>query len=229
MVKRRSKAAQALRRIRDRLRGFFPGVAVFGKALALMYSPRSFLRQSGYVCSVATRRPCRPDGTPIPWMNYGVVAFLEQRLRPDHVLFEYGSGNSTLYFAARVKEVVAVESDRAWFDELSRRVPPNVHLSLVEAGDTEAYRRAIGAQGRCFDIVLVDGEDRSGCAIEAQHHLSPRGVIIVDDSQREATHAGIEALCRAGLRRLDFDGLKPGSISGYRTTILYRDSNCLGI
>jgi hypothetical protein len=220
---------RALLRTRNWLRGLFPGLAVFGKALGLVYSSRSYLRRSGYVRSVVARRPCRPDGTPIPWMNYNVVSFLEQRLTRDLSLFEYGSGNSTLFFAPRVKDVVSVEADRGWYDEFVAKVPPNVRLILVEPFDAEAYRRTVGAQGRGFDVVVVDGEDRSGCTIAAREHLTPRGVVIVDDSQRAPTHAGIEALCRHGFRRLDFEGLKPGSISGYRTTILYRDGNCLGI
>lgn len=220
---------RALRKTRERLRRYFPRLVVFGKALGLIYSSRSFLRRSGYLRSVVGKRPCRADGTPIPWMNYNVVSFLEQRLSKDLSLFEYGSGNSTLFFAERVKDLVSVETDRAWYENLAAKVPANVKLILVAPSDAEAYRRSVGEQGRGFDVVVVDGEDRSSCTIEAGKHLTPRGVIIVDDSQRAPTHAGIERLCRSGFRRLDFEGLKPGSISGYRTTILYRDGNCLGI
>ena len=220
---------RALLNARERLRRFFPGLVVFGKALGLIYSSRSYLRRSGYVRSVVARRPCRADGTPIPWMNYNVVSFLEQRLNKELSLFEYGSGNSTLFFAGRVKDLVSVETDRAWYDDFAAKVPANVRLILFEPSDPEAYRRSVGEQGRRFDVVVVDGEDRSSCTIEAGKHLTPRGVVIVDDSQRAPTHTGIDRLCQNGFRRLEFEGLKPGSISGYRTTILYRDGNCLGI
>jgi predicted O-methyltransferase YrrM len=162
-------------------------------------------------------------------MNYNVVAFLEQRLNKDMSLFEYGSGNSTLFFARLVNRVVSLETERAWYDEFVTRVPANVKLILVEPFDGETYRRLIGEQDGKFDVVIVDGEDRTSCTIHAREHLTRGGVVIVDDSQHKSAHSGIERLLEHGFKRLDFEGLKPGSISGYRTTILYRERNCLGI
>jgi hypothetical protein len=92
----------------------FPGIAVFIKTLGLVYSKRSMLRDLGWVESVRTRKPCRRDGSPIPWMNYHVVSFLEERLNDDLSLFEYGSGNSTLFYARLAGDVVSVETDREW-------------------------------------------------------------------------------------------------------------------
>jgi hypothetical protein len=39
----------------------------------------------------------------------------------------------------------------------------------------------------------------------------------------------IEPLRESGFRALPFEGLKPGSIRAYRTTVFYRDHNCLNI
>ncbi len=51
---------------RERIRSLFPGLFVFGKGMTLLYSSRSVLRTSGYFKSVATKKPCLNDGSPIP-------------------------------------------------------------------------------------------------------------------------------------------------------------------
>ena len=69
--------------------------------------------------------PCRSDGDEVPWMNYSIVSILNDRLRPDMKLFEFGSGYSTLFYAKRVNRVASVEYDRGWFDRMQSRVPPH--------------------------------------------------------------------------------------------------------
>lgn len=217
------------KRIRGFLRKYLPALIVFGKGVGLLYSRRSFLRQSGYIKSVVTKRPCRKDGSPIPWMNYSIVSFLEGRLNKDMSLFEFGSGNSTLFYANLVGDVVSIENDRKWYDYFVNSIPGNVKLILCDPYDTEKYSNAIAGQGKKFDVVVVDGMDRVECIVNAFPHLSPTGVIILDDTQGTVTQPGIDYLLERGLKRLDFEGLKPGGIRAYRTTIFYTVNNCLGI
>ena len=216
-------------RIRSFFYQFFPPVLVFNKMICLLFAERSFLRRSGYIKSIMLRRPCRADGSPIPWMNYGVVAFLEDRLTRDLSLFEYGSGNSTLFFAQRVKDVVSVENNQAWYDYCVKNKPENVKLVFCESDGTEKYAGAIIEEVRRFDVVVIDGEDRSGCLLKAHERLTSSGVIVLDDTHNLGTGVRIKDLLEVGFRRLDFEGVKAGGVRFYRTTILYRDGNCLGI
>lgn len=193
-----------------------------------MYSRRSFLRQSGYVESVRTRRPSRADGSPIPWMNYAVIAFLEDRLNNHMTLFEYGSGNSTLFFAEHVGRVVSVECDKSWHDYVKESLPSNVKLLLAPKGGDE-YVQIIEKQDEKYDVVIVDAEDRVACMTYADRCLSDAGVLLLDDAAAENFADGIDTLLARGFRRLDFDGLKPGSVRCYRTTVFYRPDNCFGI
>ena len=175
-----------LKEFRNGVRRYFPGLLVFGKVLGLMYSKRSFLRTSGYLRSAATKRPCRADGSPIPWMNYNVITFLEGRLSRDLSLFEYGSGNSTLFFSKLVGSVVSVENEPAWYNEISASMPNNVKLVLCDLLDADKYVASIGEHGRKFDVIVVDAAERSRCLEEAPAHLTDRGVILLDDASREA-------------------------------------------
>jgi hypothetical protein len=226
MLKKKRKVPAS---IRDWAHKYLPSLIVINKIMSLIFSKRSFLRKSGYIKSVALRRPCKADGSPIPWMNYNMVTFLEQRLTKDLSLFEYGSGNSTLFFAALVRDVVSVEHNKKWYDYFSGHKPQNAHLIFCEPNESERYSRVIEEQGKKFDVVIVDGEDRINCMTYAREFLTPTGVIILDDTQGMTTKAGIENLLKHGFRRLDFEGLKAGSVRFYRTTILYRDGNCFGI
>ncbi len=215
--------------LRSTLRRLFPSLSVFVKALGLVYSRRSMLRQLGYVESSKSKRPCRRDGTPLPWMNYHVIQFLEERLHRDLSLFEYGSGTSTSFYAARVGNVVSVETDPAWFDEVRQSMPPNVELVLVEPTPAEAYAELAARQGRKFDVVIVDALHRTECLVHAPEALTDRGVVILDDCDPESHKPGIERLTTLGFRAFHFEGLKPGSIKAYRTTLFYRDHNCLNV
>jgi len=217
------------RPIRSLLRPVFPSIAVFVKTLGLVYSRRSMLRQRGYVESSKYKRPCRRDGSPLPWMNYHVIQFLEERLTKDLSLFEYGSGTSTGFYAALVKDVVSIETDPAWYEEVKASAPDNVELIFFDTGAGERYANLAAMQGRRFDVIVVDMLDRTACLLEAPKALTERGVIVLDDSNPVEHRQGIEFLKGQGFRELLFEGLKPGSISAYRTSVFYRDRNCLGI
>jgi hypothetical protein len=217
------------RPIRSLLRPLFPSVAVFVKTLGLVYSRRSMLRQRGYVESSKRKRACRRDGSPLPWMNYHVIQFLEERLSKDLSLFEYGSGTSTGFYAALVKDVVSVETDPGWYTEVKASMPGNVELIRFDSAAGERYAEVAERQGRKFDVIVVDAIERTECLLEAPKALTERGVIVLDDSDPEGHRQGIESLKKQGFREFLFEGLKPGSIQAYRTSVFYRDGNCLRI
>jgi len=162
-------------------------------------------------------------------MNYNMVSFLEQRLTKNLSLFEYGSGNSTLFFAKRVKDVVSVENNKKWYEYCSDKQPENVKLIFCESDENGEYAKTIINQEKKFDVVIVDGEDRVNCMIIARDFLTPSGVIILDDTQGSTNNAGIVNLLEHGFRRLDFEGVKAGGVRFYQSTILYRDVNSFGI
>lgn len=180
-------------------------------------------------------RSCRENksvdynGNPIPWMNFPVVRLLEERLSSDLKLFEFGSGYSTLFFANRVRTVTTIENDERWYDFIKSQAPKNVELILMEEDINGNYCRTIDSTGDQYDVVIVDGSDRTNCIKRSVSALSPKGVIILDDSQREIYIEGIEYLKRKGFKLLTFEGLKSNDSSIERTTIFYRIRNCLNI
>ncbi|HEV2395265.1 MAG TPA: hypothetical protein VG146_23190 [Verrucomicrobiae bacterium] len=88
----------------------------------------------------AWQRAQRPQASPLadrqPWITFPAIAFLRRRLTPQMVVFEYGSGGSTLFFAQRAGEIVSTEHDPAWAakvrETLAQRGVRNIRLELVE-------------------------------------------------------------------------------------------------
>ena len=55
-----------------------------------------------------------------PWITFSSIEFLEKILTKDMIVYEYGTGGSTLFFAKRAKKVYSVEHDKEWFERVSK-------------------------------------------------------------------------------------------------------------
>lgn len=190
---------------------------------------RGALAEYGWFRSFKARRSVDAEGKPLPFISYPAIEFLAHRAQSGMSVFEFGSGASTLWWASRVKSVVSVEHDAAWYREILQQVPSNVTLDFVALEPGGAYSRRAVEHGGPFDIVVVDGRDRVNCAVSAVEALSPAGVIVWDDSERERYAEGQQALRRRGFRKLEFVGIGPMEPVKKETSIFYRPDNCLGI
>lgn len=56
------------------------------------------------------------------WLNFAAIDYLHHFLKPEHRVFEFGGGGSTLFFLKRTTEVATVENDEQWFEVLSKKV-----------------------------------------------------------------------------------------------------------
>lgn len=193
----------------------------------MLCSPDSYLRTSGWLQSRRDKSAVDPAGKPLPWFTYPSIQFLDGRIKPAMQVFEYGSGASTLWWASRVSAVAACEYDAAWYQRLAGIVPGNVRL--IHAPDPSTYAQQILADGRRFDVVVIDGEVRNQCAHACVGALKPGGAIVWDNAERAEYQEGFDFLAGENFRRLDFDGLGPINVYGWRTSVFYRSDNCLGI
>lgn len=60
-----------------------------------------------------------------PWIALSSITFLERILEKNMLVYEYGSGGSTLFFASHVKEVVSTEHDQAWYRDVIKQINEN--------------------------------------------------------------------------------------------------------
>ncbi|MGH7503038.1 MAG: class I SAM-dependent methyltransferase [Longimicrobiales bacterium] len=186
-----------------------------------------YLYTTGWLRSYVTGRPVTKSGSPLPWYTYPAIAFLSERVRPGMRVFEYGSGNSTLWWLSQGCDVVACEHDREWFEAVRRKTAGAAVLVFREPTDRR-YVTEVTGHG-LFDIVVIDGLHRVECAKACVPLLNDKGVVIFDNAEREEYWEGFRYLLDAGFRRLNLDGLAALNVFASCTSVFYRSSNCLGI
>jgi hypothetical protein len=139
----------------------------------------------------------------LPWWTFDSADQVAAHLREHRGarVFEWGSGASTLWLAARAGSVHSVEHHAGWAAQLSPRLPENVTLRVVEpevsatptvpsaktghAGlDFADYVAAIDDLAGTFDVVVIDGRAREACLARAVERLAPEGVIVFDNVDR---------------------------------------------
>lgn len=211
--------------------------------IRLFISKDSYLVDQGWLISVRQKRSVGGQGQPLPWLTYSLINFIEPKLGKTLSMFEYGCGNSTLWFANRVKHIQSVDHDEVWYEEVRAQMPANVKLILervntkqnystitfLECGDENSYSSSITRTGQFYDIVLVDGIYRSNSVLHSINCLTKEGVIILDNVDYIESTKATDHLKEAGFRRIDFWGMCPIVHHDSCTAIFYRDGNCLNI
>lgn len=158
------------------------------------------------------------DGEPVPWITFPARDYLSQLDFSNASVLEYGGGLSSLWWARRAASVITVESDAAWADVVRAKAPEN--LRLIGPVSLEEYARAPLAEGRTFQVIVVDGKQRKECAEAALPHLDPAGLLVLDNSD---WHPGICAWLRErGMLEVDFHGFGPINDYTWTTSVFFR-------
>lgn len=176
--------------------------------------------ESGWLRSLSENRPVNLNGEPIPWFTYPAIDFLDDIVRSDMRIFEWGSGNSTLWWSKRVRSVFSVEDHPAWFDAMQSSLPGNARIMFAK---NETYVRSISHIGGKFDIIVVDGSHRDLCLQEAKKNLEVNGFIVFDNADRKEHQNSFYRLSSEGWRRIDFWGLTPSYCYKSCTSIIFRN------
>lgn len=157
-------------------------------------------------------------GDALPWYTYPAIEYLCNLDFGDKAVFEFGSGNSSAFWAKRARRVVSVEHDRAWHEQVSRRLAPNQVLHLREGRD--AYLGALAETGESFDVIVIDGNHRSECARRVRERLAAGGMVVLDNADwYPETSAHLrEAL---GLIEVDFHGFGPINDYTWTTSVFF--------
>ena len=149
-----------------------------------------------------------------PWTSQASIRTFEKILSKDMIGFEYGSGNSTLFFSKHLKHLTSVEHNEVWFKivntKLKARQIKNVDYHFVPA-KTEItnttytfykdYRLTENDftirkeyhdyfsfvkkyPDNHFDFIMVDGRARVECCLHAIPKLKAGGFFVLDNSDR---------------------------------------------
>lgn len=195
----------------------------------LSFNDKGYLDEIGWFNAFDNKTPVDGDENPIPWVTYSFIDFIKERLNKQHTIFEFGSGNSTFFYAKYAGIVVSVEHDKEWYDKIVSTKPENAELIFCELIRDGDYCRMPIKLEETFDIIIVDGRDRVNCCKQAIKAVSENGVIVLDDSERDFYKEGINFLKNKGFKELSFSGISPGLFYRKSTSVFYRTDNCLGI
>lgn len=151
-------------------------------------------------------------GNPVPWYTYGAIDYLKQMDLSHCSVFEFGIGNSTLFWASKAKQVVSVEDNREWYERVKGSCPANASVSFCATEDE--YVTALDRHPEHFDIIVVDGSFRARCAEAAIRKIRPGGIIILDNTDRwQLQDDDGKALATLNTMkdfiRVDFSGFSP--------------------
>lgn len=136
-----------------------------------------------------------------PWIAQGATRFLETHLRPEHRVFEWGSGRSTAWFARRTQQVISIEYDELWARKVRQSLQEQnlantqVHFIPLEhdkkAPTPEHYSPIPKYVAALFDhpkesfgLIVVDGHYRLTCVAQCLPWVSPGGYLLIDNSNR---------------------------------------------
>jgi hypothetical protein len=139
----------------------------------------------------------------LPWTSWKAIDYLARLDLRDKVVYEYGGGGSTIFFASRGARVITNETHAQWtslvLDEAKRRgLADRITLATFEINTPESkaqyldHIRTVGP----WDIVLLDGYDtdfkggakvpitRMECVPAIKATARPGCIVLLDDSWR---------------------------------------------
>jgi len=195
----------------------------------LSFNEKGYLDEIGWFNAFDSRAPVDEHNNPIPWVTYSFIDFIKERLTKQHTVFEFGSGNSTYFYAKYAGKVVSVEHDKEWYDKVLKTNPENSELIFCELVRDGDYCRMPLTLPATFDVVIIDGRDRVNCCMQALDAVSESGIIVLDDSERDFYKEGINFLIENGFKELSFSGISPGLFYRKSTSVFYKANNCLNI
>ncbi|WP_160128049.1 O-methyltransferase [Kordia antarctica] len=199
------------------------------RILETYFFSKKYLLPKGWFLSRFLLSPVNEKSEPLPWFTYASIHFITQKLNSSFNVFEFGSGNSTLWFASKVKRIFSVEHDTEFYNQKLNELKSfaNIQCELIPLG--EGYSDKILDFTNEFDIIVIDGRERVECAKKCLKALKSDGIIIWDNSDRDEYAEGYEHFMKNSFKKIDFRGIGPINHSEWQTSIFYRTDNCFDI
>lgn len=134
----------------------------------------------------------------LPWWSFSAIREAD-RLFPGKLIFEWGSGGSTLRYAKKGAHITAIEDDDIWMVAVQKAlqqagVADRVTIKYIPFNFDQpahfadsSYCQAL-SNGH-WDVVIIDGQDKTfreriTCFRQAEPLMKPGSIILVDDFWR---------------------------------------------
>ncbi len=124
----------------------------------------------------------------VPMISYRARREIGTLLGPDTRMIEFGSGNSTPWFAARVGYLFSIEDVPDWYEHVQRALQGLGTMNVChELRTAENYADLSSIEDWSLDFALVDGSDREGCIRAVLPKLKRGGWLYLDNTDKDMT------------------------------------------
>lgn len=141
----------------------------------------------------------------LPLLTWSFLDYLSTRKLDDQSLVELGSGNSTLWFSKKFQSVQSYETDPRWSYEISKALPSNATVNLVDIQALQSAEINI----KQTDWLLIDFAGKRTQFIDSmlRKGIKPAKVIL---DNADWYRNGAALLIEAGYTEIPFFGFKSG-------------------
>ncbi len=138
----------------------------------------------GFTNSIEAGIPLDKNNNPIPLYTYPAIEYLGSFDFTNKKIFEFGSGQSTLYWLGQGGDVVSVEHNQDWVDKLSPVLGSFTNHQYIFANQQDVYINSISKfPDGYFDLIIIDGTfSRYLCAKNIITKIKKDGLVILDNS-----------------------------------------------
>jgi len=161
----------------------------------------------------------------VPWWIEESIPFVESLLRKDMIVYEYGSGRSTIWFAERVKKIYTVEYQEKWKNQVEqwaeKKNLKNIDIVFCEQKPSRPYCQTINRVKEKIDFLIVDGRNRVECYKTALKYLSDKTIVVLDDSQRSKYREVKELLLKDKIEKSWSAPLRDNGKRSKKTSVFY--------
>ena len=176
-----------------------------------------------WIRSMLWRR--RPLSFGKPWLTFDAMRAIQDRLPRGARIYEFGAGNSTVYWSRHATSVASVESDPQWLQLLATKLAGLGlrNVKMIAAADNSAYVDSIHEwPDEYFDLIVVDGDFRRDCVLASIQHLKHGGMLVVDNTDWHWFRAKPLAGIPAAWEKLVYPGYAPMIGHKSETTLFVR-------
>lgn len=182
----------------------------------------------GQLRSIQESESVDRGGYPIPWITYPCLEYLNCIDVREFLVFEYGSGNSTLYWSRRALKVISVEHDVSWFNQVSEKLLKNGYSNCEYQLKTSREEYVANNIISSADIVVIDGEFRPYCAkylLEIIKNNNHKIKFLVFDNADWFPKTIEYFVASSGWLQVDFSGFGPINDYTSTTSIFFNPDN----
>lgn len=181
-------------------------------------------RDYGQFRSIQEGKSLDSSGKPIPWYTYPAIEYLDHLDLSQMNVFEFGSGNSTLWWARKANSVTSVEDDENWYKRVLNSEEFSVdNTRYMHAQNKDKYIKAF--MGNFYEIIIIDGKYRAECANLVLRSCRNNVVILIFDNSDWYPETINNLQKCLGWIQVDFHGFGPVNNYTWTTTVFINHIN----